>query len=196
MENDPPEEKKFITNVLDLTALVHELATTCWQKGIKEINPQLVLFAEKYLESCDSTQLIEKFIDSCNKHYETGKYDPTKDYWEKIRERNEVFFAENAHSIFNNLPVDTKNINAFKIFFTAKDDQGNKIIPDDDRNAIWDIFDSLVKISIKYVHRIREVRLDKTEQGLRPVYTNNKFPQIKVRKLAKIWDITLPIPEA
>jgi hypothetical protein len=30
MEQNPPEEERFMTNVLDLTYLVHDLATICW----------------------------------------------------------------------------------------------------------------------------------------------------------------------
>lgn len=177
-----PEEERFLTNVLDLTDLVHELATICWEKGIKDINPQLVLFAEKYLESYDQIELIEVFIEHSYMH------------WSKIKDREEEFFIKNAHDIFRYLPVDTKNINAFKVFFTAVDKDGNHIIEQEDRDAIWNIFDSLVKICIKYVHRIRGVKLVKTPQGLRPAYKNKRFPKVKVREQARIWDIDLEIP--
>ncbi len=182
MEQNPPEEERFITNVLDLTALVHELATICWDAGRKEVNPQLVAFAETYLESYNSVDLIETFIRHSNKH------------WEKIRTHDEQFYIENAHTIFQHLPIKTDNVNAFKLFFTAKDDNGEDIIIEDDRNAIWDIFESLVKISIKYIHRIRGVKLVSTKEGLRPAYIGKQFREIKVRELAKLWRIELPVP--
>ncbi|GAG34663.1 unnamed protein product, partial [marine sediment metagenome] len=92
------------------------------------------------------------------------------------------------------LPIDTSSINAFKIFFTAKDDQGYDIIKEDDRLAIWNIFESLVKICIKYIHRVRGVKLVSTPKGLRPAYIKKAYPKIKVRELAKIWNIDLPMP--
>lgn len=182
MEQNPPEEVRFMTNVLDLTDLVHELATICWDAGRKDINPSLIAIAENFLESYDPNELIDVFI----RH--------SYMYWDKIRIRNEDFFISNAHVIFQHLPVDTSNINAFKVFFEAKTDQGVPIIIEDDRNAIWNIFDSLVKICIKYIHKVRGVKLVKTDDGLRPAYKNKKYSEIKVREQAKLWDIDLPIP--
>lgn len=182
MEQNPSEEVRFMTNVLDLTDLVHELATVCWDAGKKDINPVLIGFAEDYLKKYDEKELINVFIE----HSYT--------YWVKIKDRNEDFFISNAHVIFQHLPIDTNNINAFKVFFTSKDDDGNFIIPEEDRNAIWDIFDSLVKICIKYVHKERGVKLVKQKDGIVPKYKTRKFPNVKVRELAKIWDIELPIP--
>lgn len=182
MEQNPPEEERFITNVLDLTALVHELATICWDAGRKDINPQLVLFAENYLEGYDPQNLIDIFI----RHSYT--------HWQQIKDHDEIFFIKNAHVIFQHLPVDTSNINAFKVFFTAKDNQGNDLIDENDRSAIWTIFESLVKICIKYIHRVRGVKLVSTKEGLRPAYVQKKYPKIKVRELAKIWNIDLPMP--
>jgi hypothetical protein len=182
MAETPPEEKRFITNVLDLTDLIHELSTVCWDAGVKDINPTMVLLAGSYLKTYDPVTLIEVFIKHSHMH------------WNKIKERSENFFIDNAHVIFQQLPMDSKNINAFKVLFTAVDDKGNKIIGQDDRNAVWDIFDSLVKICIKYIHTARGVKLVQTPNGLRPAYKNKKFGDIKVRELAKIWEITLTLP--
>jgi len=182
MEQNPPEEERFMTNILDLTNLVHELATICWDAGRKDINPHMVAIAENFLERYDPVTLIEIFIEH------------SYDHWDKIRERDETFFINNAHVIFQHLPVDSSNINAFKVFFEAKNDKGEHIIIQDDRNAIWDIFDSLVKICIKYVHKVRGVKLIKTADGIQPRYVNHKFPKIKVREQAKLWGIDLPIP--
>ena len=182
MEQNPPEEQRFMTNVLDLTDLVHELATICWDAGIKDINPTMVSFAENYLKGYDPVSLIDTFIRHSYMH------------WERVRTHEEQFFIENAHVIFQHLPIDSKNINAFKVFFTAMDKKGNNIIGSDDRNAIWDIFESLVKICIKYIHRVRGVKLVKTDKGLRPAYVSKRFPRVKVREQAKLWEIELPIP--
>ncbi len=182
MEQAPAEEERFMTNVLDLIDLVHELSTICWEAGKKEINPQLVMFAENYIGNLDPVKLIDVFIKHSYMH------------WDSIRDRDEEFFIKNAHLIFQQLPIDTKNINAFKMFFTAVDDKGEYIIEQDDRDAIWDIFDSLVKICIKYIHRIRGVKLVSTKKGMRPAYKTNNYPMVKVRAQAKLWEVKLAIP--
>lgn len=182
MEQNPPEEVRFMTNLLDLADLVHELASTCWDAGRHDVNPSLVAIAQNFLESYDANELIDVFIR--NSHM----------YWDKIRDRNEDFFISNAHVVFQNLPVKTDSINAFKVFFEAKNDKGEYIIIKEDRDAIWDMFDSLVKICIKYVHKARGSKLVQTKDGIRPAYKNKKYQEIKVREQAKLWGIELPIP--
>lgn len=191
MNQTPGEEERFKTNLLDLTALVHELSTICWDAGIKDVNPTLISLAESYLSGYDKKQLIEKFI---NNSYENPNAAEDEDLWTKIYNRNENFFIDNAHVIFKHLPIDSSNINAFKVFFTAVDSDGKNIIIQEDRDAIWDIFGSLIKICIKYVHRERGITLVETPNGRRPKYTNKAFPNIKVREQSNLWDITLPIP--
>ena len=182
MEKEPPEEERFLQNILDLTDLVYELSAMCWDAGCNDINPKLVLLARGYLSGYDPVDLIETYIRYSN------------EYWGEIKSREENFFINHANEIFMHLPIKTDNINAFKIFFTTVDKNSEYVIIQDDRDAIWDIFESLVKICIKYVHRVRGVKLVDTGKGLRPGYINKKFPEIEVRKLAKIWGIKLPVP--
>src|SRR5581483_5396751 len=139
--------------------------------------------AGAYLSSLDQKLLIETFIENSYK------------YWGQIKDNNEAFFVDNCGNVFAKLPVGQGDIDAFRVLFTKKDENGNYIIVPDDRTTIWDYFESFVKISIKYVHKIRECYLAQGEDGkMRPRYRHNKFPEIKVRELAKIWDITLPMP--
>ena len=115
MEEEPPEEERFLQNILDLTDLVHELSTICWEEGCDEVNPTLVTIARGYLSGYNPTDLIETFI----------RYSHM--YWDEIKERNENFFIEHANVIFKHLPIKTDNINAFKVFFTTTDKNGEYI---------------------------------------------------------------------
>ena len=182
MDRPPTEEERFFNNVMGLTDLMHELSSMCWDAGVKDINPQLISLARGYLSGYNKTELIDTFI----------KY--SWEYWGEISERNQDFFIEHANSIFEHLPVKTENINAFKVFMRAKDEYGEYVICQEDREAIWDYFEAMVKISIKYIHRVRGVKLIEKENGFKPVYIKSKFPSIKVRKLAKEWNIELPMP--
>ena len=181
----PPEQVRFSTNVNDLSNLVHQLTEICWQNDHKEINPILITLAQAYLNSLDKVELIETFIT----HSHT--------YWEEIRLKNENFFISHSGEIFGKLPVEQGNIDAFKMLFTSKDKQGNPVIEEEDREAIWVNFGSLVKICIKYVHRVRECHLEENKETgkMMPRYKYNKFPEIKVREHAKKWDIVLDIPK-
>ena len=182
---DLPEEERFRANILDLGALVHELTTNCWNAGRREVAPRLVKMGEDYLKKHDSKKIIGAFIEHSHKH------------WEEIRLKNEDFFISHAHVIFNQLPIDSENINAFKMLFTAKDKNNKDIVISGDRQAIWEIFESLVKISIKYVHKARGIKIVETETGPRQAYIDkNKFKYIDVKKLVEIWKIELPTVSA
>ena len=60
--NGPSEEERFSANSNDLSSLVHELTSKCWDAGHKEINPLLITLAQGYLNSLNKTVLIETFI--------------------------------------------------------------------------------------------------------------------------------------
>ena len=81
------------------------------------------------------------------------------------------------------------------MLFTATDEDGEFIVIQEDRDALWDMFDSIVKICVKYIHRIRGVKLVDTGKGMRPIYSKKSFPEIRVREIARKWEIELPIPE-
>lgn len=186
MEN-PSEEQRFSANVQCLTELVHELTSICWDAGVKQINPILISLAGGYLSGIDKVQLIETFINNTE--------NDEKHYWDEIKNRNEKFFIEHTNEVFGKLPVEQGNIDAFKMLFTAVDADGESIISDDDKTAVWDMFGSLIKICIKYVHRVRDCYLFEKEGRMVPRYRYNKFPAIKVREHAKKWDIDLEIPK-
>jgi len=190
----PPEEERFLTNILDLTYLIHELSGTCYDAGY-DVNPTLIMFAAKYLENSDPVTLIEPFIKYSYKFWgeETEDENGNKIGGE-IKNRKEEFFINNAHEIFKNLPIQSDKLNAFKILFTATYKNGDDIIDQDERNNLWEMFDTLVKISIKYVHRVRGIVLKSTPNGIVPKYKNPLFTYVKVGELSKIWKIDLPIP--
>lgn len=203
MSGSPPEEDRFRANILDLTDLMHELAGMCWDAGCEDVNPVLILAAKAYLSGYDKIKLITTFIQysyikikDSEGNIVKNEDGSDKTYWDEIRNRNEDFFVKHAASIFQHLPIKSDNIATFKVFFTSKDEDGEYIIIQEDRDAIWDIFGSLVKICIKYIHRKRGLELVSTDKGMRPVYTvKGIFPGIKVRAEAKKWDIQLEMPE-
>lgn len=182
------EEDRFRTTVLELTDLIHELTTICYDEGVQTMNPSLIVLGKSYLAGLDKTDVIKAFIN--NSYGQEGV-----NYWDEVRERNEQFFIKHSDQVFANVPVGKGNMTAFKTLFTAKDDSGDFIINDEDRDAIWDMFFSLIKICIKYIHRVRECVLVEIDGKWKRRYTKNFFPRIKVLKEAKKWDIELEMPE-
>ena len=94
------------------------------------------------------------------------------------------------------MDIPGNHVQAFKDLFEAVDDMGKYVIIDEDREAIWCYFDSLVKICIKFVHKERCPQLkDLNGKGIQPVYTKNVFPKIRLQHFANMWKVDLSWPK-
>jgi hypothetical protein len=138
----PPPEERFRGCIEDLICVVNDCLEYLETRGYSILSPTLVGFAGTIIQRYDNRFIIETFI----------KY--SHQYWDEIRNHNEKFFDEHAHNIFQELPLG--NIDSFKKLFNLIDGDGKKVIDDDYRNDIWAMFESLVKISINYIHKNRE----------------------------------------
>jgi hypothetical protein len=133
----PTTVERFFMNVEGLFQLISELVNSAYQSGHKIVSPYLVNFAGFVLFKLDKEYVIKTFIESSNKH------------WEQIRLKDEDFFVSSAGKVFAGLPMD--NVNAFKELFLLKMSNGERFVSEDDRDAIWEYFESLVRISIHYL---------------------------------------------
>lgn len=133
----PTTVERFFMNVEGLFQLISELVNSAYQSGYKVISPYLVNFAGFVLFKLDKNFVLKTFIEKSHKH------------WEQIRLRDEDFFINYAGQVFAGLPLD--DVNAFKELFLLKTKLGERFVSDDDRDAIWDYFESLVRISIHYL---------------------------------------------
>lgn len=170
----PPEEDRFRQNISDFTLLIRELLEDCNRRGKTKIDPTIITVASAFIESYDSKILLTNFV-----HY-------SYQYWDKISRREEAFFRENCADVFADIPMN--HINAFQELFN---DEGESVIEDDDKNAMWDYFDSFIKICLKYIHRQRGPKIRDIGTGPQRVYSKNEFPDVHLQKYAQIWDVKL-----
>jgi hypothetical protein len=117
--------------------LISELVNSAYQSGHKIVSPYLVNFAGFVLFKLDKDFLLKTFIEKSNEH------------WEQIRVRDEEFFVHSAGKVFAGLPLDA--VNSFKDLFLLRTPSGDRFVSEDDRDAMWDYFESLVRISIHYL---------------------------------------------
>jgi hypothetical protein len=160
--NRPPEEERFAANALNLANAILYAVNKLNEKGYKSIDPNTIALGIAVIQTFNKHDLIQGFIK--NSH---------KKCWDKIKERDEQFFIENACHIFEYLPTDS--ITLFKELYMTKDKHGNNIITQELKNEIWSNFDSMIKISIQYVYK-------------------NKLPELKhvdVQHHAKNWAVKL-----
>lgn len=133
----PTTVERFFMNVEGLFQLISELVNSAYQSGHKIVSPYLVNFAGFVLFKLDKEFVIKTFIEKSHKH------------WDQIRIKDEDFFINSAGKVFAGLPMDS--VNAFKELFLLKTSNGERFVSEDDRDAIWEYFESLVRIAIHYL---------------------------------------------
>ncbi len=127
------EAEKFKINAEGLSLCILYEVQKLFDQGHKTLNPGLIYFGSEMLKTIDKDELIEGFIQ--NSHT----------CWDKIKNRDDLFFIDHASVIFQKLPGDSVTI--FKDLYLSDHLSGTF------KTCMWDYFDALVKISIKYVYK-------------------------------------------
>lgn len=186
-----PPATRFRINVQGLCNFIKELLDGCYNKGYTQINPFLVDLAATVLTAYSDDDIIKGFIEGSHTH------------WDMIKNRDEQFFSAHARCVFAGLPAD--RIDAFKILFETRDEKGNSVINQEDRNVLWTFFDTFVKIAIKYIHEERQPRAirhvdhgrseyNRTGNELQPVYTKQALPEVDMTHHSRNWGLSLTFP--
>jgi hypothetical protein len=177
----PPEEERFATNVDIMARAVHESVTDLFNAGYQTVKPDLIILARTLMAALDKHYLIRGFIE--NSH---------KTCWDSIKRRNEKFFIENAGDIFKYLPVDEVNI--FRELFTTVDAYGSSVVSQDIKDELWDLFDVMVKIAIKYVHKYRNPYSVIVDGEVVNHYATPLYEEIDIYRHANTWGLKLDFP--
>ena len=74
--------------------------------------------------------------------------------WSQIKAKNEAFFDEHSNEIFNAWSPEV--VKLFRSLFFTKLPNGQPLITQDQKDHIWKGFQSLVKISIHFIHESRQ----------------------------------------
>lgn len=176
----PPEEDRFHDNVGILSEAVHSLVVKAANRGFEVVAPDVVSVAKFFLMSIDKNALIDAFIEKTNR------------YWERIRLKERVFFLDNTDTMFGDLPVG--HVAAFKSLFQHVDAKGHSIVSPDDEDDLWSLFSSQVKISIKYIHRMRGPFSYRSGQSTVNSYRFMFMSSIDIPALSKLWCVNLDYP--
>lgn len=159
----PPEEERFAKNATIMANAIYNGVQKLYDNGYKVVEPHIILFALELIKELDKHSLIQGFIK--NSH---------QDCWDKMKDRNEEFFVENASTIFAYLPMN--NVNLFKDLFLTVDNNGNSVISQTLKDEIWTLLDAMVKISIKYVYKNGNIET---------------FKDVNLNHHSKVWNVVL-----
>lgn len=174
----PPEEERFSSNTNKLGEAIKICIRKLFDMGYQTVDLSLVEFAVIAIANYDKHALIQGFIK--NSHAEC---------WDKIKVRDEQYFVDNSAKIFAHLPAG--EVNLFKDLFTTKDKNGNSVIEQEFKNKIWTLFDALVKISIKYVHKGRDPYVADVKGVATNAYSKSFFDDVNVQYHAINWNVIL-----
>jgi hypothetical protein len=188
----PSAEERFKENVITLGSLICELVEDLQNRGHFVVNPSVVALAVAVLNELEPRSIINIFISKSNDTVEGST--PIEHCWEKIRNRDRSFFLDNAGSIFSDLP--SSRVDAFSKMFSSTDEKGNPLVCQENEDEIWDFFDSLVKISIKYIHENREPCLIRESHQEIRKYQRDFFEDVDIGYHSKVWGINLTFPES
>jgi hypothetical protein len=177
----PPEEERFQRNAVILGNLVQKCVTDLNKAGYNSINPMTVQFATTMIGGFDKVYLIQGFIDKSH-----------KECWDQIKKRDEDFFVKNAGEIFSMLPAE--RVNLFRDVFLIRTPEGKSVVPLESKNQMWDLFDALIKISIKYIHRNRQPYSQNVNGELMRAYHASFYDEVDVMYHADNWKVQLEFP--
>jgi hypothetical protein len=176
-----PEEERFSKNATIMTQAIQEGIQRLYDSGYQTVDPILVSTASVLIASFNKHYLIQGFID--NSH---------DTCWDKIKARDEEYFVNHASDIFKYLPMD--KVNLFKDLFLTKDINGRGVVSNSLKEQIWELFDAMIKIAIKYVHKGRAPYSYSTASGLCNAYDASFMDYVNIDKHAQVWGLKLDFP--
>lgn len=154
----PPPIQRFKATLQTAFEALIEAVMVAQQKGFQGLKPEMIRLLSTLVLSYDDRIVIETFITHSSA------------YWDMIRERNEEFFTDHAHLIFSGFPLE--QIDPFRQLFQKQTNSAESYISAQLKEDLWNNFEALIKISLRY---ICERRLEK------PDY----YEEINVEKEAK-----------
>ena len=176
-----PEEERFARNATIMVEAIQESVKRVYDQGIRTVNPLMITLIASLISSFDKNHLIQGFIE--NSHDKC---------WDCIKRRDENFFIDNAGDIFKYLPAD--KVNLFKDLYLAKDANGNSVVSQSLKDQIWSLFDAMIKISIKYIHKGRSPYSYASQDGLINAYGSEFFGEVDIGRHSHIWGVILEFP--
>lgn len=180
-----PTVTRFRTNLYAFLELMRELIGLCYEAGNREVNPNWISKIISFLDAFTSEDLIESFVEYSFIRQADGSVDCI---WDKIYEKNEEYISMKAGFLFRNLPIPPDKISTFQVLFKSKDSQGNLVINETDRSAIWKYLNSTVKITLTYIHEQRCPKLKKLDDGtMKAVYTRDYRRNIDLKKYLQYY---------
>ena len=166
----PPEER-FVARVIDFCDFFKNLLTEAQANGIDTpASPFVMDIVKNFIKNEDATKAITTFI--LRSH----------ESWDRALAREKDYFRTDGLKAFAGLSE--KHIESFNALFDVKKQDGTMLIDETVQEGLWQLFESLIKTSVAFVHQGRKPDPETKK------YTTAFFPTIKVKAEVEKWKIT------
>ncbi len=169
---------KFSKVMCELCDNVSAMVGDMYELGHKRIHPNLLNAIKAYLLDKNIDTIMGKFIEG------------SVGFWDQMRNHKEEFFVNNVSKVFGDLPY-PKEIKEFSNLFLLREPDGSRLLIEEDRELIWEHFDSMISICIVDIHQQRHPSIKKVEGKGKAVYTRSFYPEIKLAEQARLWKVKL-----
>ncbi len=168
--SSPPQER-FKERLIQFIDFTKGMVLEANEAGIETpVSPFILDLSKNFIAKEDSDKIITTFI---LRSFEN---------WERIRTHDLEFMKGEGLKSFYGIPE--KNLKDFTALFDVVKPDGTRLLSPNVEVQLWDFFESLVRISVCYVHFQRKPDPETKK------YTANFFPAMKVKSQVELWKIT------
>jgi len=166
----PPQER-FKERLVQFIDFTKSLVIEANEHGIETpVSPLILDISKNFIGKEEADKIITTFI---------LRSFPN---WGEIQKHNLPFMKGEGLKAFYGIPE--KNLKDFTALFDVIKPDGTPLLSPPVEEKLWDFFESLVRISICYVH------VKRSPDPVTKKYTQNFFPDIKVKSQVETWKIT------
>ncbi len=166
----PPQER-FKERVLQFCDFVKGILQNANDNGISTpASPFVLDLIKNFIRKEESDKIVTTFI---LRSHTT---------WERAKAREKDYFRTDGLKAFYGIPE--KNLEEFNQLFDTKKPDGTLLFDETIQEGVWELFESLIKAAICYVHYMRKP--DPTTKK----YTQAFFPDISIKKQVEIWKLS------
>ena len=165
-----PPQDRFKDRLVQFIDFTKGLVVEANEAGIETpVPPFLLEISKNFIAKEDSDKIITTFILRSFQN------------WDRIHSHDLEFMKGEGLKAFHGIPE--KNLKDFTALFNVVKPDGTKLLSAPIEVQLWDFFESLVKISVCYVHQQRK------PDPVTKKYTQNFFPDMKVKAQVELWKI-------
>jgi hypothetical protein len=171
-----PSSERFKSNLSTLLNFCDEIITKAYTENVSTLDPQKTIrIPMLFIHAASSQMIIEEFITY------------TYPLWAQIHKKNEFELLEEIKRL--SAIVGSKSIEIIRELLVLKNTDGSSYISNEEREILWKYLSSLIKISLHYIHEVREpIRC--INPPFQYKYANNKFSHVNnLHELVEKWGI-------